>query len=70
MKKNKINIKYYLKIIDQIEKARKKNNFNWMNVLRVSLKNAPVETLRIMRKINDSDKKILELNKKFHIKKN
>ena len=28
----------YLKIIDQIEKVRSKNNVNWMNVLRLAFK--------------------------------
>ena len=58
-------IKYYLKVIDQIENTRKKNNFNWMNILRIALKNSPEETLKVMRKINNDDSKILKLNKKF-----
>jgi len=61
--KKKIN--YYLKIIDQIENTRKKNNFNWMNILRIALKNAPEETLKVMKKINNADSQILKLNKKF-----
>ena len=28
----------YLKIIDQIEKIRSKNNVNWMDVLRLAFK--------------------------------
>ena len=35
-KKNK-----YLKIIDQIEKVRKKNNVNWMDILRVAYSSNP-----------------------------
>ena len=62
---NKEKIKYYLKIMDRIEKTRSKNNFNWMNILRISLKNAPEETLKVMKKINIADTKILKLNKKF-----
>ncbi|WP_440917948.1 hypothetical protein [Candidatus Pelagibacter sp.] len=58
-------IKYYLKVIDQIENTRKKNNFNWMNILRIALKNSPEETLKVMGKINNADSKILKLNKKF-----
>ena len=34
-------IKKYLKIIDQIEKVRTKNNVNWMNILRIAFKNDP-----------------------------
>ena len=33
-KKNKS--KNYLKIISQIENIRKKNNVNWMDILRIS----------------------------------
>ena len=62
---NEKKIKYYLKVIDQIENTRKKNNFNWMNILRIALKNSPEETLKVMRKINNADSKILKLNKKF-----
>jgi len=42
MSKNRINIKR-LKIIDKIEGIRKKNNVNWMNVLRLAFKYAPRE---------------------------
>ena len=53
-----------LKIINQIEKIRSKNNVNWMNVLRLAFKLDPIEAKKIMRKINYDDKKIsLLLNK-------
>ena len=29
---------YYLKVINQIEKVRKKNNKNWMDVLKIAFK--------------------------------
>lgn len=64
LSKNKI--KYYLSIIDQIEKVRNKNNVNWMEILRVAFKNAPEETLTIMKKIDKSDNKISDLMKKFN----
>ena len=44
------------KIIDQIENVRKKNNTNWMNILRVAFKYAPKETSRIFSQINKKDK--------------
>ena len=44
LKKNKIN--YYLKIIDQIEKTRGRNNFNWMDILRIALIHAPEKIKR------------------------
>ena len=31
----------YLKIINQIENIRKKNNKNWMDVLRIAFKHSP-----------------------------
>ena len=70
MIKNKIKKKtrsknYYKKIIDQIEKIRKKNNTNWMNILRFSFKNAPSYTAQILSKIYLDDKKISKLAKKL-----
>jgi len=66
MKKNKdLKIKKYLKIIDQIEKTRSKNNVNWMDILRLSIKKSPDETIKIMKKIDSKDNKISELFKKL-----
>ena len=54
----------YLKIIDQIQKVRSKNNVNWMNVLRLAFKLDANQAKKIMKKINYDDKKIsLLLNK-------
>jgi hypothetical protein len=58
-------INRYLNIIDQIEKARTKNNVNWMDVLRVALKADSEATLCLLRKINTEDKKISKLFEKF-----
>ena len=49
------------KIINQIEKIRSKNNKNWMNILRLAFKYAPKESAKIMKKINQYDKKISNL---------
>lgn len=57
--------KYYLKIIDQIERVRTKNNVNWMDILRVALKADLKSTLRLLQKINTSDKKISKLFEKL-----
>ena len=56
MKKNN-----YLKIIKQIEKIRSKNNVNWMNILKLAFKYAPKEAAKLMKKINNDDKKISNL---------
>jgi hypothetical protein len=58
-------INKYLDIINQIEKTRSKNNVNWMNILRIAIKNSPEETIKTMEKINSSDNKISNLFKKL-----
>ena len=60
-KKKSLKIKKYLNIINKIEKVRSKNNVNWMDVLRVALKHAPDETIKLMKNINQKDKKISNL---------
>ena len=57
--------KNYSKIIDQIEKIRKKNNTNWMNILRLSFKKSPEQTAKILSKIYVDDKRIGILAKKL-----
>ena len=37
----------YIKVIDQIEKVRKKNNTNWMDILRVAYSFAPKKQLEL-----------------------
>lgn len=56
---------YYLKIIDQIEKIRSKNNKNWMNILRLAFKNSPKDTAKIMAEIYKEDNRISKLAKKL-----
>ena len=47
----------YEAIIRQITNARKKNNINWMNLLRISIKFAPKQAKKILKDINKQDKK-------------
>ena len=56
---------YYLNIINKIEKIRSKNNVNWMDLLRLAFKYAPVEARMLINKINRDDKKISNLLKKL-----
>ena len=63
--KNKKKIERYLKIIDQIEKTRTKNNINWMDIIRLSMKKSPDSTMKIMMKIDKEDNKISKLFKKI-----
>ena len=53
------------KIIKQIENVRKKNNVNWMDILRVAFKYAPKEAAKIMKRINTADKKVSSLVNKL-----
>ena len=54
-----------LKIISTIEKIRKDNNKNWMNLLRIAIKNSPSESKIVLKKINTNDKKISKLFSKL-----
>lgn len=62
-KKNKS--RNYLKIISKIEKIRKKNNINWMDILRIAFDNNPKATAKVMSKIYSDDQKIGALVKKL-----
>ena len=53
-------------IISKIEKIRKNNNVNWMNILRIAFKFSPRATARIMSKIYTDDQKISSLVKNFY----
>ena len=59
------NVQKYLKIIDEIEKVRSRNNVNWMDILRLAFTHAPDEAKELMRKINVSDDEISALLKKL-----
>ena len=59
IKKNKIKKRLY--IIKKIENVRKKNNVNWMNILRIAYTYAPEKTNNIIKKINKDDSKISKL---------
>jgi len=53
--------KDYIKIINQIQNIRSKNNVNWMNILKLAFKLDPVNASKIMKKVNYDDKKISKL---------
>lgn len=55
----------YLKIIDEIEQVRTRNNVNWMDVLRLAFRHAPDDARDLMKRINKEDKKISELLKQL-----
>ena len=65
MKKKIKTKKQLLKIIDAIEKVRSRNNINWMDLIRLSIKFAPKETSILLRKINKKDNEIAKLFKQI-----
>ena len=62
-KKNLVQKK--IKIINQIQSVRSKNNINWMDILKVAFKYAPEESSKILSKIFQEDQKITKLTKKL-----
>jgi cysteine desulfurase/selenocysteine lyase len=48
-----------------MENIRKKNNSNWMQILRIAIKFAPSQTAKVMSQIYKSDSKISSLVKKL-----
>ena len=58
-----------LKLIKKIQKVRSKNNSNWMDILRLAFKYAPLEASKLMKKINYQDKRISRLLSKLNVKK-
>ena len=54
-----------LKLINNIQKIRSKNNVNWMDILRLAFKLDPKKASKIMKKINYDDKKISNLLSKL-----
>ena len=67
MKKiDKKKIKKGLLLINKIQKIRSKNNKNWMDLLRLSLKIDFKTTAKILKDIVSDDKKISDLAKKIY----
>ena len=56
-----MNVEEKLKLIDEIESIRTKNNVNWMDLLRLAFKVAPDEAKILVRRINEDDKRISDL---------
>ena len=70
MKDKNKKIEYYLKIIDEIEKVRTRNNVNWMDILRLAIRNAPEDAIDLLQKVNSGDERISELFNKISNEKN
>ena len=56
-----------IKIVNKIQKIRSKNNKNWMDLLRLSLRLDYKATSNILSQIYRDDKKITALIKKLKV---
>lgn len=66
MKNNLKKIKHGLRLINQIQNIRTKNNKNWMDLLRLSIKLDFNATSKILREICKDDKRISNLAQKIY----
>tara|TARA_B110000027_G_C16112671_1_gene298508 strand:+ start:2673 stop:2864 length:192 start_codon:yes stop_codon:yes gene_type:complete len=54
-----------IKIINEIEKVRKHNNVNWMNLMKIAFKYAPDKAKKCLKQIDKQDRQINKLMKKL-----
>ena len=54
-----------LKLITQIQNIRKKNNVNWMDMLRLAFKHDPKNASKIMSNIFTDDQRVSNLVNKL-----
>ena len=66
MKKNLNKVKEGLKLVSHIQSIRTKNNKNWMDLLRLSLKLDFSSTSKILKEICKDDKRISNLAQKIY----
>ena len=66
MNKNKKKIKKGINLVNHIQKIRSKNNKNWMDLLRLSLKLDFNSTSKILKEICKDDSRISSLAKKIY----
>lgn len=50
-------------LFKQIENTRKKNNSNWMDLLRIAYDSNPKETIKILKRILKKDESLIKLAK-------
>ena len=63
--KKKQNFEYYNNLINKIQNTRKKNNKNWMDLMKIAFKYRPDEAKIVVKKIFSEDKKINKLIQKL-----
>ena len=64
--REKNRLKTGIKLVNQIQKIRSKNNKNWMDLLKLSLQLDYRKTSKILKDIVRDDKKISNLAKKIY----
>ena len=52
-------------LIDQIQKIRKKNNVNWMDILRIAFESSPNKTKNVFKNIFTADQNVNIISKKL-----
>ena len=65
MNKKKTNYKKSLKLINKIQNIRKKNNVNWMDILRLAFKHDPKNAAKIMSNVYTDDQRVSSIVKKL-----
>ena len=53
------------KLIDQIQQIRKKNNVNWMDILRIAFESSPGRTKKVFKNIFKDDRSINVISMKL-----
>tara|TARA_B100000424_G_C22858804_1_gene457787 strand:- start:793 stop:981 length:189 start_codon:yes stop_codon:yes gene_type:complete len=53
--------KKQLEVIKKVENIRKKNNFLWMEILRIAVTTSPTKSKKVLKQITSNDKKISKL---------
>ena len=66
MKNDSKKISQGIKLVNQIQNVRSKNNKNWMDLLRLSLKLDFNTTSKIIKEICKDDKRISNLAQKIY----
>ncbi len=54
------------KLFKKIENIRKNNNKNWMDLLRLSYKNDPKNTIKILNNILKKDNQLIKIAKQLN----
>jgi hypothetical protein len=62
---NSLDYKKEFKLIDDIQDIRKRNNVNWMNILKIAFSKSPNETKKVFKRVYIDDGLISKKSKKL-----